>query len=173
VTTVDRKQRLATDIQTHFRKFMLELEAMPPAMVSMGTIPGHVAGRELTGNELVAHALGWTELGITWCEQVVADEGKGMVTKPTEGGQWNTLDSLALRFYPRYGEHEFKSICEKLQKTQRQLVESICQLAQETLCRPVAAPELSLEQLLERHVVGLYASDLLRLRYWKKGLGWI
>ncbi len=166
-------EQLHIDVHIHFSRLMLELEAMPPVMVNIGTIPGHIAGKKLTGTELVAHALGWTQLGIQWCQFVHTACCQQELTGPKEGFTWKELKPLTLWMYEQYPEFNFKGICHKFRVAHQELVECIIQLQDERLKKPVTKNSQNLAELVLEHVIALYGGDLLRLRVWKKGLGWI
>ena len=164
------KRRLLADLETNFSRLMGELEAMPPAMSHLGTIPAHTVGRQLSGDELIAYVLGWTELGCSWCEQV---QGGEELVEPVSAISWEQCNDLAQNFYEKLRGTEEKTHRARLILVKEQLMERLQACEDEVLTRSCTPEGKTLAALLEQYLVQLYSQELLRLRKWKKGLGWV
>ncbi len=170
MTEPTSKDELLKEINTNFIKLGLELDTLPPVLVNDKSIQAHADGVLMTPCDLVAHAIGWTELALKWFDNRLAGRP---VDLPETGYCWEQIDRLALAFYAEYNTAPFKQLRASFAESKSRLTKRIDGSDNAVLFGTSFRQGRTMGQMLHRYPATLYEDERIRLRIWKKGLGWV
>jgi hypothetical protein len=170
MTSPLNKHKLLADINNNFRKLGLELDTLPPVLFNDPAIRSHADGVLITACELIAHAIGWTELALKWLNR---QQAGGPLAQPETDYSRDEFDRLSLSFYGGHNTLSFKELRTRFTDSNGRLVERINEIDNANLFDPSSHESLTVGELIHRYISSLYEKDHFRIRVWKQGLGWV
>ena len=161
---------LLSSMGRNFIRFQHELDTLPPVLFNDRKIKAHAGDGLIDACDVIAHATGWTNTATTWIERL--RDGKPLL-QPTADHQWSELDRLSADFYRAYNTAPFKELRAPLTESNSRLTALLKETDPQLLFKVKAPCTTTLAALLHLHISTLYETEVVRLRTWKKGLGWI
>jgi hypothetical protein len=164
------KHDLLAGMTRNFTRLELELDTLPPVLFNDRRISPHVGEQFIDACDVLAHAIGWTELALGWVERTRARERPVL---PEAGCGRDELDRLSAGFYLENNTGSFRELRDRLRNVYDELIELLGATDENLLFKTEPYREKTTGQLIHCHVSALYEGEVTRLRVWKKGLGWV
>ncbi|WP_299997779.1 ClbS/DfsB family four-helix bundle protein [uncultured Cedecea sp.] len=157
------KSELLSAISVTFDRLNADLARVPESRANEYSMPGHVAGKQMSPCCLVSYLIGWNRLVLKWLHQ---DDLSIPVDFPETGFKWNQLGLLAEKFYADYADLSWAELTEQLTLVKAELVEQITSRSDEELYGIVWYEKWTKGRMIQFNTSSPYINARGRIRKW-------
>lgn len=159
------KSELLLAISISFDRLNADFARVPESRANECTMPGHVAGTQMSPSCLASYLLGWNRLVLKWLHQ---DDQGIPVDFPETGFKWNQLGLLAEKFYTDYADLSWSELIEQLTRVKTELVETITSRSDEELYGSAWYGKWTKGRMIQFNTSSPYTNARGRIRKWLK-----
>ena len=157
------RSELIAAIETTFTALRGDLGRVPVDRARDRTLPGHVAGTDISPADLVAYLVGWNQQVLTWH----ARRDAGLPDQfPAEGVQWNELGLLAQRYYAEHASESWEELNTHLEDACAEILALVRSKTDDELYGAPWYGKWTMGRMISLNTSSPYANARRRIRAW-------